>query len=152
LERLPAKVNKPQGTATLELWVLYQQLKLKTVTVGKEYSALSNSSCTTAHIPKQTTEPHTLLSHYYAALDCNAEQLAQNQAEATHAVPAASFPRAAAQSVLHCAGSGSQEAAQVSITMPGHKQEVMPLLSLMAPVLVCIWGTLLQSCGANTGA
>ena len=28
LDRLPVKVNKQQATSTLELWVLYQQLKL----------------------------------------------------------------------------------------------------------------------------
>ena len=151
MERLPAKVNKPQGTATLELWVLYHQLKLEAATVGKEHSALSYNSCTTSQLPKQTTQPHTLLSPYYAAQDCNAE-LAQDPAEATNTMPAASFPRAAAQSVLNSAGSCSQEAAQVSHMIPGHKQEVMPLLSSKAPVFVCIWDTLLQSCGAKTGA
>ncbi|DBA94980.1 TPA: hypothetical protein ACH3X1_002505 [Trebouxia sp. C0004] len=121
LERLPAKVNKSQGTATLELWVLYQQLKLEAAIVGQEHSALSNNSCTTAHVPEQTTQPQNLLSHFHAAQDCNAEQLAQDQAEATHIMPAAIFPRAGAQSVLNSAGSCSQEAAQVS---QGHKQEV----------------------------
>lgn len=39
LDRLPAKVNKPAGTATLELWVLYQQLKLEATTSGQQHNA-----------------------------------------------------------------------------------------------------------------
>lgn len=117
---MPAKVNKPQGTATLELWVLYQQHKLN---AGKEHSALNNN-CTAVQPPKQTTQPQSLLSHRYAAQDCNAEQLAQDQAKPTRNMPAAVFPHAAAQSGLNGAGSYSQEAVQVLHNVPGHKQEV----------------------------
>lgn len=117
---MPAKVNKPQGTATLELWVLYQQLKLD---AGKEHSALNNN-CTAVQLPKQTAQPHSLLSHRNAAQDCNAEQLARDQAKPTHNMPADVSPHAAAQSELNGAGSFSQEAVQVSHNVPGHKQEV----------------------------
>ncbi|KAL3131825.1 hypothetical protein ABBQ38_007539 [Trebouxia sp. C0009 RCD-2024] len=39
LERLPAKVNKQQSTSTLELWVLYQQLKLTTAADAADSAA-----------------------------------------------------------------------------------------------------------------
>jgi len=120
LERLPVKVNKPQGTATLELWVLYQQLKLD---AGKEHIALNNN-CTAVQLPKHTAQPHSLLSHHYASQGCNAEQLVQDQAKTIRSMPAAIFPHAAAQSEQNGAGSFSQEAVQVSHNVPGHEQEV----------------------------
>ena len=119
---MPAKVNKPQGTATLELWVSYQQLKLD---AGKEHSALNNNNnCTAVQQPKQTTQPHIALSHRYAAQDCNAEQLVQDQAKATCNMPPTVLSHAAAQSEVNGAGSYSQEAVQVSHNVPGHEQEV----------------------------
>lgn len=66
LERLPVKVNKPQTTSTLELWVLYQQLKLTAAAAAADKVAkqvgdgISQAVRTQSHHEPET--PQTRLS------------------------------------------------------------------------------------------
>lgn len=128
LDRLLAKVNKPAGTPTLELWVLYQQLKLEATTSGQQHNAqLVESQPLSAAAQPQV--------HKFQREDANGLSVQHSQQvpiqQPVHSGTAISLSDDSVRSTPHTSARRIQGVAQLSGSRVSHRGEAH-LISIFA--------------------
>ncbi len=148
LERLPAKVNKPQGTATLELWVLYQQLRLEAAASASvhnqsTYSAQSlDSHATSVRASESSAQCQSLLPQSKLTSSVASGQIPQSlHKQAVHSLLSTKPPQLQAQQTTDNAASSSQlddhstQPSQITARHGAHQVRTSSAITVLRSIL-----------------